>query len=476
MEEKKITLTNRGPIIHAEVAVKPGHVTVLRGRNGVGKSVALRDVERLATGKGDIAETRDGEDSSSVTGLGVSMTIKASTRRKGVAEVTDLSDGLSVADIVDPGMKTPAANDKRRINALLRTVGAEADVALFAAHLEGIDITSVTQARTRRADDLVEMAGAMKKDLDEAAKVSEDAALQLSKSIEARQTVIASGETSFEMSQEDARAAWLQAEQKLAEAKTRHKLASEMQQKADAARAELSAVTDAERELVELIDQMKASLSKIDEQISELQTSKREISDRLGNAAAMQKHIASLEAVVAAATVDDVPTQQDIDALVQEVSEAEQNIQKAVLAENAAKTKEQVAADEEQLQTVKARAAALRKAAKATDTVLSEAVKRVVPWADVADGRLMVMDERRESMITFDELSTGQKWRTALRVAIESAKRLDPDVVLFVLPQDAWQDLDTSNRQIVIDEIAETNVAIVTAEWTDAESLESETL
>jgi hypothetical protein len=110
----------------------------------------------------------------------------------------------------------------------------------------------------------------------------------------------------------------------------------------------------------------------------------------------------------------------------------------------------------------------LRDCAHATDEVLSDMVSKLGCPLSVSGGRLMTVHPVRGTTF-YSELSDGERWKIALDIAIAA---VGPNGVLTV-KQDAWQDLDPNNQQLIIDHVAATDVTLYTAEC-DAGELRAE--
>ena len=118
------TLKNIGPLETLTFPIpEAGGVVVFHGRNGSGKSTALRAIDTTVSGKGKVS-VRDGTLKGEIDAFGVRVSLARSIRRTGEAEVVSLEGRFSVADLVDPGMKDPDAADAKRIKALVQLSGA----------------------------------------------------------------------------------------------------------------------------------------------------------------------------------------------------------------------------------------------------------------------------------------------------------------------------------------------------------------
>ena len=171
-----IELTDIGPVEQLSIPVPDdGGVVVLRGANGTGKSSTLKAVERLATGKKDIALTaRDGVQRGEMSGCGVTLRVAKSITRTGELECESLEGRLSVADLVDPGLKGADEADAKRIRSLVQLAGVSPDVKIFHQLFDdGITFDEVTKGKNLDTDDILVLADRIKRAIDEAARTAE---------------------------------------------------------------------------------------------------------------------------------------------------------------------------------------------------------------------------------------------------------------------------------------------------------------
>jgi len=102
------------------------------------------------------------------------------------------------------------------------------------------------------------------------------------------------------------------------------------------------------------------------------------------------------------------------------------------------------------------RGESLRKDAETVDTALASLV--ACPDLSVVDGRLVT--ETVRGITPFGELSEGERWALALRIAAEQVGEHG----LIVVPQEAWEGLDADNRTAIDTLARELRVVVLTAE------------
>ncbi len=170
-----IEITDNKPVKTLVIPVpEGGGVVELLGRQECGKSASLDAIARLGGDKSASVECRDGAAFGRIAGLGVEIIVRRSVRRQGALEAVSIAGRLSIDDLVDPGIKDPVAADARRIKAVLKLSGVEADPARFEDALgpQG-DWADLLQENTLDTDDLCEMAARIKRDFERDARDSE---------------------------------------------------------------------------------------------------------------------------------------------------------------------------------------------------------------------------------------------------------------------------------------------------------------
>jgi energy-coupling factor transporter ATP-binding protein EcfA2 len=159
-----ISIKNIGPIEKLDIPLPPdGGVVVLRGANGAGKTTALEATQRVLGGNHQLS-CRDGSERGTIDGLGVKITVGRSTRKTGDLEAIHLEGKLSIAELVDPGLKSPEAADAKRIKALVSLSDVDADERLFVQEI-GEELYSVAVSNDKAGMDLLEMSARIKQDL-----------------------------------------------------------------------------------------------------------------------------------------------------------------------------------------------------------------------------------------------------------------------------------------------------------------------
>lgn len=167
------SIKDLGGIAELDVRCEVG-ITELVGRNGAGKSSAIAAISK-ASGAEIPVEVRDGADEGSVTGNGVSLTIRRIARTTGRAEI-ELAEGGPLADLIDGGgYADPAARAKARVRALLRLERlpvTEETIGALASDPE-VARLSLRECQDNLVDDLLEAAEKVRRTAHGLARVQE---------------------------------------------------------------------------------------------------------------------------------------------------------------------------------------------------------------------------------------------------------------------------------------------------------------
>lgn len=127
-------IENVGGIDHVQLRLVPG-VNVLRGHNAAGKSSAMDAISR-AQGASVPIERRDGTESGTVTGPGVSLRIRNVVKTTGDAEM-QLADSGPLARLIDPGLKGTDAAARERVRALIELLELSVDDSFLVQLCQG---------------------------------------------------------------------------------------------------------------------------------------------------------------------------------------------------------------------------------------------------------------------------------------------------------------------------------------------------
>ena len=461
----EIRIENVGPIEALTIPIpEAGGVVVLHGRNGSGKSTALKATQALLQGKGSLV-ARDGARSGSIELGAARITVGKNTRRSGELETVHLEDRLSIADLVDPGLKDPEAADRRRVRALVGLAAGEGwfeglktgmgDAAL-SIDWNVIDRTDPVLAAQQVKDQLHETA--RRSEAESQAAAAKAAALEESFPDEML------GEVDDDATLRD----------RFAEASRRH---AELLERARASEAGWAAAVSARAALeraraeydgpdsqtaLEMRDDAKVdlyaatkALGEAEERHSEAKTELQQFELILKTAQIHEANLAAWAATInathpAAPDPNELAQAEAVAVLAQKACET------AALQRKAVDARDQAAQLRVVAMVAGDRAKARRDEAARVDTALASLV--ACPELAVASGRLVT--ETARGATPFSELSEGERWAMSLRIA---AGRVG-EHGLIVVPQEAWEGLDAFNRAAIDTLARELCVVVLTAE------------
>ncbi|MFO0898950.1 MAG: AAA family ATPase [Pirellulales bacterium] len=488
-----ISIKDVGPIKELMIDPKPG-VTVLVGENGAGKSKALEAVDALTAGKTKL-KPRDGSLGGEVEGFGIRISVGHSNRRFGDPRFVALGEKLDVAALVEPGLKSPEANDAARIKALVGLTGVTADSAMFHELVGGqAEFERLVKKTSIALDDPVEMARRVKKDLEEAARLEQShadhadghAKAKLESAKQFGDNLPAVDEAALQQGFRGAVATEARLQSLAEQAKQTAIERQTAQDKLEAARKQYEgpAVGDARAELAEAerlvaaaqfaaVDAEQA-FRKANEAHRSACVARDRKHDQLveaerhaGLVAAWEKQLADTSALAA-------PSDEALASAAEEVRKARQAIEDSVVARKAQSLLEEAEAAAEKAKGHLVKATRLRDSAKAIESVLSKLIAKAGCKLTVVGTekgpRLVTETDRGQTL--FADLSDGQRWRMAMEIGLDTFQRMiEAEGVkgtpIFPLPQRAWQDLNPANREPIAELAKERGVCILTARCDD---------
>jgi len=490
MSNKSIEIENIGPIRDVSIPLNGrGGVLVFRGRNGLGKSTAIGAVEAALRGEGAL-DVRRGAARGTVDVCGVSIRVGRNTRRSGELEVVTLEGRLSVAELVDPGLKDDGAADRVRMRALLHVVQYDASACgpRFRALLPGDNFDRIVAAESLGTSDPVEMAARVKRDLEEEARRIERDAEALA--ARAKGLEDSAGGIPIELRSESELAAALStATLELERAEEHNRRVGKAKAERDKQAATLDAwmtasagkvsVSQASLALedaamqtqiaVQAVADAESALRLAKSTLERAQATQRTASATLAEAKTREQAIEACRAGAAVVVDDEIPADK-LAALGAAKVQAEHDVAQGGVRRKAWSDREHAAELRGEASDKTTFAMKLRDAGRATDDVLTDLVSGCGVPLTINQGRIVYRDESGERL--FHELSMGEKYRIGLSIAIQAGNRLAGDEgVLLTLPQEAWESLDPINRRAIAIQAEEGACWIITAEATGDEQL-----
>lgn len=506
---RTVSIRDMGPITSLTIDIpEQGGVVVLSGRNGAGKSTALEAVDGLLRGRTDITP-RDGCDRGELDAFGAVLRVGRRTSRSGSLEVTSLEGRLSPAQLVDPGLKSPDAADAVRIKALLQLVGAKPELSQFWSLVGGQEqFEAAVPGDLSDESDLVALAGKIKRGLESAARRVEGTAeneaakaaayrkgiegvvltapdkpalqAELEAAIRDESRLLEQSRTGTRLRADAAnarKALESSAATPMADLTSRIAAASAdlesleaRKSQASRAAAEASAAYEAARQAMN--QALAAEESAIDALARQTEVVRALNDQQSSQAAAAQQHAAAVagwKAAIERAEAYECPTADELAAASAVVQSCHARLAAAAVSQRA--IEQAATADQHEAAAKEAYRLSeqYRAAAAATDDVLSAAVAKTGTDLVVRSGRLWI--ETRRGLTQFSDLSHGERWKTAIDVALAALPEDGDMQPLLTIPQEAWEGLDPVNRSLVSDHAITSGVVILTAECSDSETL-----
>lgn len=450
-KKKSVSIDNVQAIkrIDFDLPDDAGGVILFTGHNAAGKTTALACLEALASGGGRPLRPRDGAAKGEVEGLGVTRTIGKTSRNKGEIEVDELSSRLNLSELVEPTAIDPVVRNKNRIKALVALSGSWATEEDFHETFGGKEIyeSVVDPAAIMAGMDALEMAQRIKRQAEAGAREAEADLAQLL----AEHSALTAAAVGAPNKEPPSTAALADA---YAAAKTARQNGVAQNERREAAvaanqRVLTAQLQHAEKTPVSGLEELEADVELWDERAAELETRLAEARRRSSEAQATLRTAKTwheekerLEGLLQEAE-EEVP-QAKMDELAKIDMEAFEALQNGETQRTKWSARLKAAALEEQIQKAELRAGQLRHAALKTMDVLQTKIPK--GSIRVRDGVLCVMHEGREKAVPYDELSTGERWGEAIKLA---AKQLEPGGIIFA-SQEAWQSLDTVRKAEVV--------------------------
>lgn len=488
--KREIVIENIGPVEQVRIPVpEDGGLVVLRGRNGRGKTKSLEAVESLVSGKGKL-DVRDGELRGTVAGLGAQVTVAQSTRRKGELECVSLEGRLSIAELVDPGLKDGEAADAKRIKALVALSGRKADAKLFHELFGGREsFEHYVKESSLDTDDLLVLAGRVKRAAEEAARNAESQADHAAGHAKAAEEFADGIDTSAECDSDEL-------QERLEKA-----IAEEAAMKREVEQADkILRVAASSREQLDRMLSEPSRLSLADTAVKKLQTQEAveqaakaftdatEAARKAGEAYELARkdhaHAIALskEAERQAEIIEQCQRQIEaaeavgkidaakLDEARRRVTECREAVERGALIRTAKEKLSSAGLHRELEADYRKDAERLREAAKGTDGVLTGLVASLGTPLRVEAGRLVMGTKRGKTH--YSDLSHGERWKLALDIAIEAVGAGG----IVTVPQEAYESLDPTNRRAIAEHVKGRGVVVLTAEASDDEQIVAESL
>jgi energy-coupling factor transporter ATP-binding protein EcfA2 len=480
-----ITIRNVGPITEWAIPhPEEGGVVVLAGRNGSGKSTALEAIRAAIGGKADLS-ARDGTARGTIEAFGATITVAASTRRRGEADVVSIEGRGDVAALVDPGIADPVAADAARVRAIVAISGRSLSAADFRDLLPD-PAEWERLVGEMAAGDPVTLAGKIKRAIEaEARKHGERAAAAMS-TAQTLQRENAGIDTTGEHDAAVLAERYAAARANVAELQADERAYAAAAKRRANAEAELAGVQLAAGDLAAAELRMADAAARLKKHADDwalmtqrLEQAKKALAGAEADwriASSLHEHaMADLDAIKARAAHVETLARIAAEPLPPEVSPADRNHVEVRVAD--AKSAMEVGGRirealrrKEEIERAHAKASEaardeqrLRGAARGVDGVLSSVVSACSAALRVDDGRIVTDTARGQTL--YADLSHGERWRLAIDFAIRAVGRRG----VLVCPQEAWEGLDPDNRESVRVQLEGSGVTLYTAACSDGE-------
>ena len=471
-----ILIEGIGPIRRAIITAPPGAVTVLSGKNGAGKTMAVDAVRALAGGKVRLPKS-DNAEVGTVTGLGVNIRVTASGRntRNGELICDSIESDVSIGKMIDPGIDDPVAADAVRIREVVTLLdlevgpdqvypllGGPALWKRYCGHIEDnlptvefinrvkSALQSAARTEERDADTYTGEANAIRGELDRIPKsdMTVEQAQQRQQDAVAHKTRL----------EEQKRQADEQAEAR----KNAAGVATAGRSVAECTQALMDAEV-ARDGITTQITELEKQLAALREKFTSANTAVTSARQALADSEANTKALADMRAIVDAATIT-APTEDELVAATSAVTVANSAAAGASRAQERIAVEQRLTAKEQLATEAGDRANRLRHAADQLPTLLANAIREAqVPSLDITtDMRLVVTDHAR-GRVPVGELSHGERAGLALRLVACACSNTGAEP-LVGLEQEAWESLDGAAQAEVIENVAALNMRFVTAE------------
>lgn len=461
-----VEIKNIGPIETLSIPVpEKGGVVVLRGRQGDGKSTAIRAVAAIGGRADKTLSVRDSQKNGSVEFGGVKLSVsRARQTKSGELEVDSIEGRFDIGRLVDPQIADDERADAARIKQLLALTGAKADSTPYRdmvakAGLE-IEIDDDT-------DDPIELYRRVKKACDQAGLRAEKEGATLPEFAGDAPTGESISVADAQKSQEAAAIAFAKLEARRSEAdKSQKAHAAALQRMAeleavctsDTPAAISERVEASEQRLIELTKELDSLQTRIAAERSTLREAKAALSDAERHESKLAEARKALESLAGVAIG---PSVEEIDAARKVAVEAREATQAAVIAQQQRQEFAAIKAKVDRRRKIEREAETWRELAKRCETVLAQSLPESVLRVD---GARLVTATDRSPCEPYGDLSHGE--RSIIAIGIVS--QYLPPGGLATISQEIWSGISPANQERINAEAKKRGIVIVTADVLDA--------
>lgn len=480
-----ITVKDIGPVKELSFQLEDYGLTVLTAKNGKGKSIVLDAIQKAALGKGRLP-LRDGARRGMVDAGGVVITVGGTTRYTGEFQIENLESRLPLAQLVDPGHKSADASDRARIRALVALTGVEASRELFTSHEAFSDFGEVVSDDATATDDLVEMAGRVKREYESKARDAEKEADREEGHVRGLEEAAEGLDMDAESDADALQQAYDAARDEVTRITSENDRRSRSRADVESARTQLAnlregyqgqTVDEADAAYQEADKAMAAAENEV-ERLQKLLADARNDHNRqvvfLDAAAANRDRahehaeaVATLENTIKNLGGDSFDLEDDKPAIVKRDA-AKAAMEQGVSIRDARAKLERARQHKDAAAAARKRSERLRDASHCVDEVLSSAIDCDRLRIESVDGvaRLVVDHPDRGNGVPYHELSDGERWKLAIDLGVEQVG----EGGLLVIEQPAFEGIDAENRRVIHEHAVERKVFLLTAEASRSEA------
>jgi ABC-type cobalamin/Fe3+-siderophores transport system ATPase subunit len=480
MSARNVQIENVGPIEKLTFSLPGPGVHVLSAPNGSGKSILLNAVQTLASGKGS-APLRDGAKRGRIEGFGATILLSNKATHGGEFEVASLEGRFDLAELVDPQLVDPLAADRRRIRALVSLTGGKADLSIFKDSPDFPEFDSVVTAAAASKHDLVDMAEQVKRDYEAAARKAESDAEKEAAAGKALTEAIGEVDPAAETDEEKLKQAYDQAvlakallQSDATRAQECSEARQEAQQRLEEAKATYTGPTSKEAcaemtsraQLMHNVEKQVAENRKLladsEALLKDLQHEHQLWIQRTESAQAHEALVKECEQALST-SLPEGPTPLDLANAEKAILTRKSAMDYGVTVRNWRLKAAMAAKHRDKAREAESRALALRGAAGSIEGVLSDAIHcEALTVASLNGKARLVVEHPTRGTTPYHELSDGERWKIAIDLGADQVG----EGGLLVIPQLAWESLDSFVRPEIHQHAVERGVYVLTAEAT----------
>ena len=460
MATQHIKVKNIGPIERLDIPVPDGGgFVVVRGRNGAGKSTAIKAVSELLGGDKTDIMPRDLTEKGCAEYGGAKLTVSLSRHStRGQLEFTGIESRFDIGNLVDPGIKNKDKADERRVKQLIALSGVKVDPSIYHELVGGSEAFQDLAIDCHTDDPLLLAtrikAALMKRASD--AKRQESRLCTLAQDMQAK--INDDMDVSSEHDEDRLRAAYDNARDEMNRTIAQREaweLGNQQVKDAKANIEKLEKSGDDIEELTQRLDIQESRIKALRGELEEATEEKRRLENRIQSEKKRRLELSELKTMVASMDVGKVTHKQvnesktRVDECVHAMHRGE-DIRQEIF--NRARLKDLT---EQRQKHIAAETEWIKKAGGVYDVLTSQMPECPLK---ISDGRLVVKTKRSDRE-PYSQLSDGQRWMIAIEVAAQFLKNGE----LTTADQKAFDGLTPKSRKTIDEKLRKQGVHCLTA-------------